>query len=407
MSEPVVRSQSAVPLGLAALLACLSMISPFSIDTFFPSMRAMQAQFDISALSVQQTITAYFIPYAVMSLVHGPLSDALGRRLVVLWGLLLYTVASLACAVAPSFAALLLFRAIQGMTAGAGLTVGRAIIGDLYKGADAQRLMSVVTVMFSLAPAIAPVVGGYIHIFYSWRGVFFFLTFIGAALFFVCYRLLPETHPISKRVSLHFGTLSRNVCKILCNSKFLFLAMCSAMQFAAVMLYIGSAPAIILDTWELSETEFIYLFLPVISGFLLGAITSGKLAGHSDPRKLMLLGLLLTIMASLLGIVLNIFIMEPPRLTQQLVIFCTALGVQFVFPVVTIRVMALYPQWRGSVAAVQSFLQLAIASFMMGIVAPLLHGNLGYIACSSFFLALSALCFALFSEGQKALDGTT
>ena len=147
--------RQAVPLGLAALLALLSMISPFSIDTFFPSFRAMQAEFDVSALTMQQTLTAYMIPYAIMSLVHGPLSDALGRRVVVIWGLMLYALASLACTFSSSFAALLVFRALQGMTAGAGLTVGRAIVRDLYEGPEAQRLMNAVTMIFSVAPALA------------------------------------------------------------------------------------------------------------------------------------------------------------------------------------------------------------------------------------------------------------
>ena len=147
-------ARNAVPLGLAAVLALLSMVSPFSIDTFFPSFRAMQAEFRLSDLSIQQTLTAYMLPYAVMSLVHGPLSDAFGRRVIVLWGLSLYALASLACAFAPSFYALLAFRALQGMTAGTGLTVGRAIIRDLYDGPEAQRLMSAVTMIFSVAPAI-------------------------------------------------------------------------------------------------------------------------------------------------------------------------------------------------------------------------------------------------------------
>ena len=113
----------AVPLGLAALLAALSMISPFSIDTFFPSFRAMQQEFGVTGLQMQQTLTAYMLPFAITALVHGPLSDALGRRRVVLWGLAVYVLASAACALAPGFGTLLLFRAAQGMTAGVGMTV--------------------------------------------------------------------------------------------------------------------------------------------------------------------------------------------------------------------------------------------------------------------------------------------
>jgi len=151
-----VNSRAAAPIGLAALLAGLSMLSPFSIDTFFPSFRAISAEFSLSTLEIQQTLTAYLLPYAFMSLVHGPLSDALGRRPVVLAGLVLYAAASLACALAPGFGTLLAFRAMQGMTAGAGFTVSRAIVRDLYEGPQAQRLMALITMIFGLAPAVMP-----------------------------------------------------------------------------------------------------------------------------------------------------------------------------------------------------------------------------------------------------------
>ena len=166
--------------GIAALLAALAMLGPFSIDAFFPSFHALAAHFALSKWALQQTLTAYMLPLSIMSLVQGPLSDAFGRRRVILGGLALYTVASVGCALAASFTTLLVFRAIQGMSAGAGVIVGRAIIRDLYEGPQAQKLLSLVTMIFGFAPAVAPVIGGWIHVTLGWRAVFGFMALFSA-----------------------------------------------------------------------------------------------------------------------------------------------------------------------------------------------------------------------------------
>ncbi|MBV9911083.1 MAG: MFS transporter, partial [Sinobacteraceae bacterium] len=196
------------------LLAALSMVSPFSIDTFFPSFHSIADYFAINRWAVQQTLTAYMLPLSVMSLVQGPLSDALGRRPVILRGLGIYTLASVGCALAPTFGVLLAFRALQGFSAGVGMIVGRAVIRDLYDGPHAQRLLSVVTMIFGFAPAVAPVIGGWIHVAFGWRAVFGFMTLVGAALWLSALLVLPETHPPEKRPRLHAGELAHTAWSI-------------------------------------------------------------------------------------------------------------------------------------------------------------------------------------------------
>src|SRR5882724_2327524 len=192
---------------MAALLAALAMVSPFSIDTFYPSFPAISQEFSLTTWQIQQTITVYMLPFALMTLIQGPLSDALGRRPVVLVGLLIYSAASIACVFAPSFAFLLAFRALQGMSAGVGMAVGRAIIRDLHDGPQAQKLMATISMIFSIAPAIAPVLGGWIHVWFGWRYVFGFMVIAGLTLSALSYALLPETHPFERRAKLDVGGL--------------------------------------------------------------------------------------------------------------------------------------------------------------------------------------------------------
>lgn len=388
MSPP---STARVPLGLAALLAALSIVSPFSIDTFFPALRSMQADLGVGALGIQQTLTAYMVPYAVMSLFYGPLSDAIGRRPVVLWGLAGYTLASVACVLAPGFWALLAFRALQGATAGAGLAVGRAIVRDLYDGAAAQRLMNTVTMFFSLAPAIAPVVGGWIYVGFGWRAVFVLLALLGAGVWLAAQRRLPESHPPERRVPLHALDLARLSWRILRDREFLLLAFASGANFSAMLAYVGSAPGIVLDTWGLDETQFAALFVPLIGGFLLGAIVSSRMAGRISRRRQLLAGAACTVAGSLGTIALQLLVAQPPLLPQQLMVTLTTLGVQFMVPLIQLRLLDLHPRARGSVVSLSQFVSLVIGAFVIGVVAPALGGSLVAVGAGTAVAPLVAL----------------
>src|SRR5437867_5022616 len=136
---------------LAALLACLGMLGPFSIDTYLPAFSGIAQSIDATPVQMQQTLSAYLFGFALMNRFHGALSDSFGRRPVVLWGIALFTLASVGCALSQHIAALVFFRALQGMTAGAGIVVSRAIIRDMFPQADAQRVMSQVTIFFGVA----------------------------------------------------------------------------------------------------------------------------------------------------------------------------------------------------------------------------------------------------------------
>src|SRR3954471_20281157 len=156
------RAKTGKPQALALLLAALAMLGPFSVDTYLPAFPNIEATLDATPIEVQQTLTAYMFAFAFMMLWHGALSDAYGRRNVILVALCVFAVASLGCAAAHSIEYLWAFRMLQGVSAGAGVVIGRAIIRDLYADSRATRLLSLVTMIFSIAPAIAPILGGWI-----------------------------------------------------------------------------------------------------------------------------------------------------------------------------------------------------------------------------------------------------
>ncbi len=359
------------------------MISPFAIDTFFPSFPAMQRDLAVSSWQLQQTLTAYLVPYALASIVHGPMSDALGRRPLIIWGTALFTLGSLACMLAPNFGSLVAFRALQGVTAGVGMVVGRAIVRDLYDGPKAQRLMSLVSLLFGIAPAIAPVIGGWIHVAFGWRAVFAFLAVFGALLVLATLARLPETHAPARRVPFAFGALSRACAAVLVSREFLCLAMAAGLNFVGVFGFIAAAPAIVLNHWQLGETQFWWLFLPVIAGFTLGAVISGRAAGRWPPARQAAFGFGLMLVVCIARALAFLILDGVPIAVQQFMLFVSALGTQMTFPILTLRILDLFPDLRGSAASMQSFISLMLSSVAAGIMVPLTQSNLTWMALGS------------------------
>ena len=204
---------------LAGLLAALAMLGPFCIDAIFPAFPAISRQFGASAVTMQQTISVYLIAYAALSLFVGAMSDAWGRRTVILGGLFVFLVGTIGCALAPSMQALLVFRALQGMSAGIGMIVGRAIVRDCFEGPHAQKLMAQISMIFGLAPALAPVIGAWLVAWdgrpltsppeglIGWHALFWALALFTLALIGLCLAVLPETHAHERRIAFIPRTL--------------------------------------------------------------------------------------------------------------------------------------------------------------------------------------------------------
>ena len=242
------------PRGIAILLAALAALGPFSIDTYLPSFVDIGTSLHATPIEVQQTLTAYMLSFAIMALWHGALSDALGRRRVVLVSLALFGLASVGCAFATRIEHLWVMRALQGMSAGAGIVISRAIVRDLFDGPAAQRLMSHISMMFAIAPAIAPVIGGRLQHLFGWRSVFIFMVLMTVSLWLACWRLLPETLPQERRQPLHPAYLAKSYWTVLTSPVFLLACGGLAFNFGGFFIYVLSAPVFLMQHLGVSET---------------------------------------------------------------------------------------------------------------------------------------------------------
>ncbi|HJT97953.1 MAG TPA: multidrug effflux MFS transporter, partial [Rhodanobacteraceae bacterium] len=360
---------------LAPLLAALAMFGPFSIDTIFPAFPAIARELGAGAFAMQQTISVYMIAYALMSLFHGPLSDALGRRRVILAGVAVFALASIGCALAGSIGALLAFRALQGISAGAGLIVGRAIIRDCFEGADAQRLMATVSMIFGIAPAIAPIVGGWVVAFAHWPMIFWLLAAFAAALLLACLAWLPETHPPARRVPLSFDELATTYRRIGADRAFLPLALAGTLNFNALFLYIASAPVFVLGLLKLDAQHFAWLFIPAITGMMTGSFLSGRLAGRLSAASTVRLGYTIMLGASAINLIVGLALPVPRVPWSVLPIGLHAIGIGINFPTLTLLLLDRFPHHRGAVSSVQAFVSLVISALVAGAISPMLSAN--------------------------------
>lgn len=382
--------------GLPLLLASLSALGPFSIDAYLPSMGEIQRVMSASPYALQMTLTAYMGPFALMTLWHGAISDAVGRRRVVLWGLILFALASLACALAQNIAMLLIARALQGATAGAGMVVGRAIVRDLYHGHDAQRVMSQVSMTFALAPAIAPVIGGWLQAGFGWRSVFFFLVLYSGVIGWLCHKILPETLPLDKRQTLHPAYLLKSYWSVLTSFRFLAVCLAGTFCFAGLFIYVASAPEFLMHQLGIGSTGFFWLFGPLTAGMAIGAWMSGRFAGRHSPGHTIAWAFAAMAFAAISN--LTFHALHGQMLPWSLVpIFFYSFGMALIFPTLTLIALDLFPHQRGLAASCQSFIQTGGAA-LVAVVAPLVWSTSLRLAETQLTTLGVALVFILASR---------
>jgi DHA1 family bicyclomycin/chloramphenicol resistance-like MFS transporter len=374
--------------SLAVLLACLGMLGPFSIDTYLPAFAGIAQSIGATPVQMQQTLSGYLFGFAVMNLFHGALSDSFGRRPVVLGGLALFTLASAGCALSQHIGTLVFFRALQGVSAGAGVVVSRAVIRDMFPPADAQRVMSQVTIYFGVAPAVAPMVGGFLFIHASWQAIFWFLTVLGALLWIANFRLLPETLHPSQRQPFNARSLLRGYWAMGSSARFVALAFASGVPFNGMFLYVLSAPVFLGELLRLGPGEFFWFFCLTISGIMAGAWLSGRLAGRINPKRQIRHGFVIMIAVSVVNVVLNLlFVAEPWWALVPIAIF--AFGWALMVPVVTLMVLDLAPDRRGMASSLQAFVGSMANGFVAGVIAPaVMHSTVALAVASALMMSV-------------------
>jgi DHA1 family bicyclomycin/chloramphenicol resistance-like MFS transporter len=365
---------------LTVVLACLGMVGALAIDTYLPSMPAIGRAFAVGPVAVQQTLSVFIFCFAFMMLFYGTLSDSFGRRPVLLAALSMYVLASIGAACAPTFGWLLACRALQGLAAGSGAVIGQAIVQDRFSGAQAQKMMSHIMMVFGLAPAIAPVLGGWLHVTFGWRSTFVFLALFGTLMIVLFYRLVPESLPPEKRHAFHPVSIAKNYLMVLRHARFLLLSLAVGFGWGGVSLYIGSAANFVMTILHLPETAFAWMFIPLIGGSVLGSGWGGKRTQSHTPERLKWIGFTCMAVACVLNVGYNaLFETALPWAVLPLALYTFGLAVAA--PALQMGALALFPQNRGLAASMLSFIQMMTFALISGLVAPLLFDSALKLAC--------------------------
>ncbi|MBX9675378.1 MAG: multidrug effflux MFS transporter [Methylotenera sp.] len=374
---------------LVYVLASLAALAPFAIDTYLPAFHAMGADLRTSDLHIQQSLTVYLLPYALMTLWHGAISDAIGRITTIKWGLGIFVLASIGCAFAPNVETLWFFRALQGASGGAGNTVARAMVRDLFEGAAAQRVMATVQMLFGIAPAIAPIIGGLL-LGIHWQAIFIFLAIYAGVTLWASVTFLPETMPPEKRLKLSAKNVLSSYKTIFGDAEFAKLGITIGSCFSAFFIYVLASPVFLGKHLGLSPQQYGYLFLPTVCGMVLGSYLAKCAAGKYTAKTVLNIAFSWMFLIVLVNVAVCYFLPLNP-LFNILPIALFNVGMALVMPIISLAALNRHPKIRGTAASGQAFIQMLLSTVSAGLIVPLVWGSVMGLAIAMLVYLLIAL----------------
>ncbi len=360
------------PLLLSVVLASLAALAPFAIDTYLPAFTALETDLAAQPVALQQSLTFYLLPYAIMTLWHGAISDSIGRITTIKWGLGIFVLASIGCALAKDVQTLWFFRALQGLSGGAGNVVARAMVRDLFEGPQAQRVMATVQMLFGIAPAVAPIIGGFL-LGIHWQAIFIFLALYAALALFAAVKYLPETMPPEKRMPLSAKQVVKDYRILFSDTEYFRLVFSISANFAGFFLYVLASPVFLVKHLGLTEQQFGYMFIPTVCGMMLGSYFAKRAAGIYSRQQVVQWAYAWMSITVLGNIVACYFLANSVWLILPIALF--NVGMALAMPVLSIAALDRHPKIRGTAASGQAFCQMLLSSLSAGLIAPLLWGS--------------------------------
>ena len=276
---------------LSILLGGLGAFGPLSIDMYLPGLPQLAADFSTSASLAQFSLTACLLGIALGQMVVGPISDVRGRRVPLLAGLAAYVAASLLCIAAPTIATFVGLRFVQGLAGAAGIVIARAVARDLYEGVELTRFTALLMLVNGVAPIIAPVWGGMIMQFASWRMIFLVLAVLGAAMAAAVALGLKETLPQERRLGGGLRGMLQTFGALLTHRSFIGYALTQGFVMAGMFAYIAGSPFVLQNIYGVSPQQFSLYFGLNAFGIIVAGQTTGRLAIRLGERRLLLGGL--------------------------------------------------------------------------------------------------------------------
>ncbi|MEV3874430.1 Bcr/CflA family multidrug efflux MFS transporter [Streptomyces sp. NPDC049906] len=390
------------------VLGGLTALPPLSMDMYLPALPEVTGVLGASAATVQLTLTACLAGMALGQLVVGPMSDKWGRRRPLMVGMIVYIVATAACALAPNVELLIAFRLAQGLAGAAGIVIARAVVRDLYEGDAMARFFSTLMLISGVAPVIGPVIGSQVLLFTDWRGVFWVLAAVGVLLTLLVHRRLPETLAVERRHSGGIPAALRTMRDLLRDARFTGYTLAGGFGFAALFAYVSASPFVVQEIHGASAQTFSLLFgLNSVGLVIVGQINGRLLVGRVRLDRVLLLGLTVIALAAVALLLITSGAFGETGLLPVaggLFVLMSAMGL--VLPNANTLALQRAGHAAGSASALlgtSSFLIGAIASPLVGIAGEDTAVPMALVQLAAGLCALAA--FVLLTRRRAAPDG--
>lgn len=388
-------AKSGSQLGLTVLLTACVAFGSLSVSIYVPSMPAIAEQLGSSLASVQATLSLFLMGFAVAQLFYGPISDRYGRRPVILTGLCIYVLASIACAFAPNIEMLQLARFIQGVGACSGPVIARAVVRDHYPPTDAAKVFSMIGTAVALAPALGPIIGGQMQVHFGWRSIFIVLAVFGSLIVAICWIKLKETIREPVMDALQPRRLVQIYASLLGHGFYMGNVLVSSLLFAGLFCYTTLSPFLFIQELGIRPDVFGGLMIFTVGSYALGSFSAGRLIGRLDARRLVVLGITI----SLVGAVLLFAFSNKLSLAAvigPMMLFLLGFGLSL--PPSSATALQPFPRVAGSASALMGFLQMAVGGIASLVIQPIYHGTAMPLGVMNIALAAIALiAFASFA----------
>ena len=360
--------------GLTVLLGALAGMTALAVDMSLPSLPIITSSFRASPQSVQLTLSLFLVGYAAAQLFCGPLSDRFGRRAVLIGGLTIYTLAGYVCAVSSSIEMLVAARLIQGCGACVGPVLGRAVVRDHMTGPRAVQTLSYITLTMSVAPLVAPIVGGFLINHFGWQAIFVFLGTFGLLLFAATVLLFPESLKNPDLHALRLGRLVANAGAFFSNRRSLGCALINGFVFAGLFSFLSGSPFVLMDIYGVPVGQFGLYFALSAVGLVVGAFTNGQLAHRFSGERVMRGGFALLLSAGAVVVAIAWSRIGGPVILM-LPIMAYVMALALILPNATAAAMEPLPHMAGLAASLMGAIQMGSGSLSGLAVAALYNGT--------------------------------
>lgn len=372
------------------ILTMLSMMGLLASDIYLPAMPTMVNYFHVNSAKLQQTIGIFLLGLSFFQLVYGPLSDQIGRKKIILFGVLLYVLGSFGCAVSTNIYLLLFFRLIQAIGACSGLVLGRTIIADIFPPKEITNVYNIIYPLVAASPAIAPIIGGYLVNHFYWESNFIFVGIFGLILLFLL-KDFPETAPAKKK-KFCFGSILQDYAVIIKNLRFWGLTVIVFCVYGAWFIYLTQSPFIFIDQLHYKSLDVGFFYIPLACSIYIGNLLSKKIKLKYGIELALSVGCIFFLFGALLMAMITFFFNISSALQLIIPMSLLAISNGFILPLGIPAAISLNPDKSGSGSGLVGFLQIFFSAICASFVGE-------FLGVSIFVMSSTILLLSIFACG--------